>query len=261
MQYKLVVLDMDGTLLNDNHGVSEANKEAIHRIKKMGVGVTVASGRTYESIYPFIEDLGIDLPIIAANGAFIKNPLSGEVYYSESLPRHLAEEIIEYGQKHQFEMSLYLDAEVHTFNESMAKVHLELEKLQAKLIDKFDSDKELYKIIYGQTPEKIEEACEYLADKYKDSLYITRSADMCLDVMNMNVSKGNGLQQVMEKLHISPEEVIVMGNSFNDLPMFEVAGLAIAMDNAPQEVKNMADFVTISNNDDGVAHALTKFIG
>ncbi|MEH7333570.1 Cof-type HAD-IIB family hydrolase [Neobacillus drentensis] len=261
MQYKLVVLDMDGTLLNDDHLVSDTNKEVIHRLKRVGTSVALASGRPYESIYPYVKDLEIDLPIIAANGALIKNPISNEVHYSASLPSELAKEIVEYGQENQYPISLYLDGEVHTFNENMVKVHWELEKLQARFIDKFEDEKELYKIIYAHTPEKIEDAFYRLEEKYKEKLYITRSDDRYLDVMNINASKGKALHQLMEMLQISSQEVLVIGNSFNDIAMFEVAGCAIAMENSPQEVKNAADFVTKSNNDNGVAYVLDRVMG
>jgi Cof subfamily protein (haloacid dehalogenase superfamily) len=260
MQYKLVVLDMDGTLLDNNHHVSKANNEAIHRLKRKGTSVVMASGRPFESIYPYIKDLGIDSPIIAANGALIKSPLTSEVYYSSSLPINLAKEIIEYGQENQYPISLYLDGEVHTLNESLVKVHWELEKINARLIDQFEGNRELFKIIYANTPQKIEEAYKHLEQKYKGKLYITRSDAIYLDFMNTNVSKGKALHQLMDMMNISSQEVLVMGNSFNDIAMFEVAGLAIAMDNSPQEVKNAADFVTKSNNDDGVAYALDRYI-
>lgn len=260
MQYKLVVLDMDGTLLNNEHHVSIANKEVIHRLKREGTSVVLASGRPYESIYPYVKDLDIDLPIIAANGALIKSPLTSEVYYSSGLPINLAEEIIEYGQENQFPISLYLDGEVHTFNESMVKVHWELEKINARLIDKFVGNRDLFKIIYANTPQKIEEAYIHLEQKYKEKLYITRSDAIYLDVMNINASKGKALYKLMDMLQISSHEVLVLGNSFNDIAMFEVAGLAIAMDNSPQEVKDAANFVTKSNNDDGVAYALDRYI-
>lgn len=260
MQYKLVVLDMDGTLLNNDHHVSEANIEVIQRLNREGTKVVLASGRPYESIYPYVKELGIDLPIIAANGALIKCPLSSETYYSTSLPIHLAKEIVEYGKENQYPISLYLDSEVHTFNESMVNVHWELESLNARVIDRFEDGKEIYKIIYKNTPQKIEEAFKHLEQKYKEKLYITRSDDTYLDVMNINASKGKALYQLLDRLQISSNEVLVMGNSFNDIAMFEVAGFAIAMDNAPQDVKDAADFVTKSNNEDGVAYALDRYI-
>ena len=214
MQYKLVVLDMDGTLLDNEHRVSSANKEAIHRLKSEGVKVVLASGRPFESIYPYVHELGIDLPIIAANGALIKSPLTNEVFYSASLPSHLAKEIVEYGQANDYPISLYLDGEVHTFNESMVKIHWELEKLNANLIDQFDEEKTLYKIIYQNTPARIAEACNHLEQKYKEELYITRSDAIYLDVMNRDASKGKALKKLMSMLKILPQEALVMGNSF-----------------------------------------------
>lgn len=258
MQYKLVVLDMDGTLLDNKHKVSEENKRAILSLTENGVGVVLASGRPFESIFPYTEDLGIDLPIVATNGALIKDPKTKEAIYSKELPFEYAKDIIQYGKENGYQISLYSDQGVLTFNEEMVDLHRSLENLNAQLIDEFTGEQALYKLIYADTPERIEAAYRTLDEKYKGKLYITRSDDAFLDVMNMNASKGKALHKLMEKLDFTKEEVLVMGNSYNDIAMFEVAGYSIAMDNSPQKVKNTANYVTKTNQQHGVAHALTK---
>ena len=96
-------------------------------------------------------------------------------------------------------------------------------------------------------------------ERYKENLYVTRSDDKFLDVMYINASKGNTLKHLMEVMGYSKEEVLVIGNSYNDIAMFEVAGLAVAMENSPQKVKNSAHYVTKTNDQHGVAYALDKF--
>lgn len=260
MQYKLVVLDMDGTLLDNNHQVSDKNKEAINKLKSRGINVALASGRPFESIFPYAKELEIDTPIIATNGSFVKCPVTKKVYSSTVLPTNFAKEIIEYGMENEYSISLYLNEEVHTFHERMVKVHYDLEKLHAKLIDTIDEEKDIYKIIYSHTAEKIEDAFEILHGKYNKDMYITRSDDIYLDIMHSNVSKGLAIEQLISMLKISQSEVVVMGNSYNDIAMFHVANLSIAMGNSPQEVKEAANFVSTSNDDDGVAYAIEKYI-
>jgi Cof subfamily protein (haloacid dehalogenase superfamily) len=252
---------MDGTLLNRNHSLSLANKQAINRLQGKGIMFILASGRPYESIYPYAKELDIDSPIIAANGAFIKNPLTNKVYYSSALPLDVTAEILVYGKENNYPMSLYSDDEVLTFDENMVKVHWDLEKVHARLINQYNGDKPLNKIIYSDHPQRIEAAFKFLEKKYKEKLYITRSDDIYLDIMNINASKGKALSHLLDSMNVSHHDVMVMGNSYNDVDMFKVAGLSIAMANSPQEVKNAANFVTKCNNEDGVAYALDRYFG
>lgn len=258
MKYKLVVLDMDGTLLNSNHKISETNKEILQRLASKGVEVVLASGRPFEAAYLYSKELGIDSPIIASNGAMVKSPRTEELYYSATVTKDLAEEIVEYGRQNDYPTSLYVSNEVYTYDERMEKLHIEVEGIHPTIINSFESDKPIYKVIYMDTPERIEEAYIHLEAAYRGKLYITRSADILLDVMSKEVSKGIALEKLRESLGIPKEEVIVFGNSYNDVSMFEEAGLAVAMENSPQAVKDAAHVVTKTNDEDGVAHILKE---
>ncbi|AOY75717.1 Cof-type HAD-IIB family hydrolase [Clostridium formicaceticum] len=260
MRYKLVVLDMDGTLLDDHHQVSEKNKKIIQHFSKEGIQFILASGRPYASLYPYVKDLGLQLPVIAANGAVVKCPLTHKTHYESVVPLELAQEILDYGKAYAYSISCYFEDEVITFDERMVKVHWELEKLKAKMMDKFLVEKAPNKMIYSAAPQKIEKAFKFLANKYSERLYITCSADIYLDVMNLGTSKGRALSHILSQMNISSSEVMVIGNNFNDLAMFEVAGLAVAMANSPEKVKHEADFITKLNTEDGVAYALEQLI-
>jgi HAD superfamily hydrolase (TIGR01484 family) len=100
---------MDGTLLNNEQQISNENKKAIHNVIEQGIAVVLACGRPLESIYPYTLELGIDLPIISTNGAFIKNPSTNKVIYSEALQFDYAKEIIQYGKENGYKVSLYTD--------------------------------------------------------------------------------------------------------------------------------------------------------
>ena len=262
MKYKLVVLDLDGTLLNDEHEVSRENRTTISCLKKQGVQFMLASGRPYKSIVPYAMDLGLDLPIISANGSIVKSPKDNDVYVSSSLPKELAKEIIDFAKEQMFSISLYLENNILTFNDDLINLHRDLEKLEARKITRFLFEQPIFKILLVHHPKKIKETLHWLGTKYKNKLHITSSEQNFIEVMNINASKGIALKHLMKKMGLPSQEAIVFGNNFNDVSMFEIAGLSVAMLNSPYKVRNIADIVTKSNVEDGVAYALKKiFLG
>ncbi|GAB6100337.1 Cof-type HAD-IIB family hydrolase [Halanaerocella petrolearia] len=260
MSYKLVAIDMDGTLLNNNHQVSTKNREVINRLADQGVQFVLASGRPYQSLHPYTEELEVYLPLISANGSIVKCTITDKVYHKADMPLELAQEILDYGLENNYGVSLYFEDDIYTFDEELARGHQELEGLDVEVIDDSKLEEPPVKIIYYDKVDKIDKAFSKLASDYEDRLYITRSDDEYVEAMNLEISKGQALEYLMDRLDLIPEEVISIGNNYNDVAMFEVAGLAVAMDNAPDAVKEKADFVTKSNHENGVAYALEKFI-
>ncbi|GAB6138280.1 Cof-type HAD-IIB family hydrolase [Halanaerobaculum tunisiense] len=261
MNYKLVAIDMDGTLLNNENQVPPRNKEVIARLADQGVQFVLASGRPYQSLHPYTDELEVYLPLITANGSIVKCSITDKVYHKVQLPLDLAQEVLDYGLANDYGVSLYFEDEIYTCDQEMAAGHQELEGVEPII---FDCDLELetapVKIIYYDQPAEITTAFSELSKKYQDKLYITRSDDHYVEAMNLKVSKGQALEYLMEQMNLSSQEVIAIGNNHNDVAMFETAGLAVAMENAPEEVKDQADFVTTSNQECGVADALEKFI-
>ncbi|AGB41736.1 HAD-superfamily hydrolase, subfamily IIB [Halobacteroides halobius DSM 5150] len=262
MSYKLVAIDMDGTLLNNQHQVSIENKKTIKQLAKQGIGFVLASGRPYDALHPYTQELEVYLPLITANGSVIKSTIDNKVYHKWQMPLKLAQKIYHYGLRNNFAVSLYFEDEIVTFDEELAQGHRELEKIEPKVmeVEEFEFTKAPIKILYYNNSDEITKAFSKLTKQYADKLYITRSDDEFLEFLNADVSKGMALEYLIERLDLTAEEVIAIGNNHNDIAMFEVAGLAVAMDNAPQEVKEEADFITKSNLDNGVAYALKKFI-
>ncbi len=260
MRYKLIAIDMDGTLLDDNHQVPLKNKETITRFAKQGINFILASGRPYQSLYPYTNELEVYLPLVSANGSIVKCPLTESIYHKSDLPYDLAKEILAYARDNDFSASIYFEDDIITSSQELADVHFELEGLEVELDENYKLNHPPVKIVIFGEADSITRVYSDLADRYENRLYVTRSDDRCVEVMNLEVSKGNALKYMMDRMNIDPEEVIAIGNQFNDLAMFEVAGLAIAMGNSPQGVKDAADFVTKSNEDNGVAYALEKFL-
>jgi hypothetical protein len=260
MRYKLVAVDMDGTLLNDDHKVSDKNREAINKFANQGVNFILASGRPYQSLYPYTKELEVYLPLVTSNGSIVKCPLTKNIYHNKQIPLELAEEILEYGYNNSYGMSLYFGDKVITNQKSIAEVHNDLEGIKAIIEEKHQLREEPTKILFSGEPKKMLELFALLAERYEDKLYITQSDEEYVEVMNLEVSKGNALKYMMNRMNIEKEEVIAIGNNFNDVAMFEIAGLSIAMANSPEGVKEKADFVTKTNLEDGVAYALERFL-
>lgn len=258
MQYKLVVLDMDGTLLNGENEVSKGNRETIFQLMEQGVQFILASGRPYESLIAYAEDLGMDLPVISANGALVKSAISNDVYFTSNVPSNLVKEILHAVEGTSFAVSLYLEDGILTFDDNMMELHKNLEGIKARKIESFTDDLPVLKILLSDHPDKVTDMFTRFELKYENDLYITSSEPYFLEIMNNDASKGLALSQLMKKMEISAEEVVVLGNNFNDVAMFDVAGFSVAMANSPQDVQGMADFVTKTNAEDGVAYALRK---
>lgn len=260
MDIKLVVLDMDGTLLDSEHEITTKNKEVITKLMKQGVQFILASGRSYDSMAPYIKELGLDLPVISSNGAFVKSPKDHKIYCNLNVCLDLTQEIVDYGLEHEYGVSLYFEDGVSTLNEEMIDAHKEIEGLDVDLIKPNQIDKSPNKIIYFDNYERIGEAFKITEKRYGEKVYVTRSGDFYLDFMSLQTSKGYAVKIVMDAMDISKNEIMVIGDNFNDIPMFEHAGIAVAMGNALPEVKEQSDYVTKTNVEDGVAYALEKFI-
>lgn len=258
MSYKLVAIDMDGTLLDDNQQVPEKNQAMIEKLADWGVDFVLASGRPYQSLHPYTEELEVYLPLISANGSIIRCTLTDKIYHESSMPLELAREVVEYGEKNGYSISLYYPDKIVTREQKMAQGHREKEGVKPEVVEKFAITTPPAKIIYHAVPAKIKKGVTYLSEKYEDQLYVTQSDDEYLEVMNLEVSKGEALKYMMERMDFAAEEVVAIGNNYNDVAMLKVAGLAVAMGNSPMGVKEAADFVTKSNQEAGVAYALEQ---
>jgi Cof subfamily protein (haloacid dehalogenase superfamily) len=254
--YKIVALDLDGTILDNDHLISENSRKIIQRLTRQKVDFVLASGRPFHSMLPYAEELQIKLPLIAINGALVKGIVNENHYQTTFIPRELAAQVINFGREHQSCLTIYGEKEIYTFDKASARRQLELEKIQVEVVAEFMPEIKVLKIIFYAPPEVNREMGQIMRRLFGNQLYITQSDGIYLEIMNHSVSKGNALQHLLSELEISRDEVVAFGNGLNDLSLFSVAGFAVAMGNSPDEVKKRADFVTKSNAEDGVVDAL-----
>ncbi|MFV0440972.1 MAG: Cof-type HAD-IIB family hydrolase [Lachnospirales bacterium] len=265
--YKLIALDIDGTLLNSKREISKKTKEYMKKAYEKGVKFVLISGRSTATMIEIAKETGIDKMggyIIGCNGGVCLNLVNNEIIYEKSIPNKYLKDIYEFAEKKDVPMLVYKDEEFYlTRNKENYILLTERFPYKKNIIEtkdfldevKFDFNKALL----VDSPEKILE-CEKEALKEFPNYELTRSEPIFLEFSPNGVHKAIGISKIMEIMNIKIDEVIAVGDSYNDLTMIEFAGLGVAMGNAHKEVKEIADYVTLSNDEEGISHIIEKFI-
>ncbi|MDN5347524.1 MAG: hypothetical protein PWP65_1088 [Clostridia bacterium] len=263
-EIKLVAIDLDGTLLDDDTRISGRSREAIRATRAAGVEVTLATGRMFCAALPFARELGLNLPLITYQGALVKNSGTGEVLYARFLSPDLARRIIRKIKSYGFPFNVYLDDFLCTEEDSPAlREYTRKNRVPFQIAPdmlQFVGDREPIKILVMEDPDKLNALEADCRREFGGQVHMTRSFPYYLEFVHPEANKARGLEAVARYLRVAREEIMAIGDSFNDLEMFQYAGLAVAMGNAPEEVKAAAVYVTGTNNDGGVAEALERFI-
>ena len=263
--YRLIAIDMDGTLLNNDLEISPRVMQAIREVEKRGTQVTICTGRMFASARPYAEQLRFDVPIITYNGALVKNSQTAEILYERVLPLDEAKQVVLKCRKYGFTLNLYINDEL--FVEKITsqaqkyadKVGVRLNRVAdfLELIDRGILG--LNKMLAIGDEEKLNVMRREIVAEGVE-LYITRSHYYFLEFLHKEATKGMGLKAVGENLGIKKDEIMAIGDNENDLEMFKYAGTAVVMGNARDEIKAYAGYVTSSNDDDGVAEAIEKLV-
>lgn len=272
MDCKLICIDMDGTLLNDEKIISENNLRAIKLASEKGVRIAVCTGRIFTSADFFSDMLGVKSPVIASNGAYIREKDRDEVVYKATLGVERCKKLLSVFRQYDLFPLYYTSDTVFTeklihassfyieVNKTLPKdkqVKIVLVKDWDEVFHKYES--EIFKgITVDEDLEKLARAKDQLRDMKEFEVVSSRFDNF--EVMNSGVSKGNAVKILANYYGISSEQVICIGDSENDLSMIKFAGLGVAMENGINLVKEAAQYITASNNCDGVAKVIEKFV-
>ena len=263
---RMVALDLDGTLLTDEIVIEPKAREAISKVREKGITVTLATGRMFQSAQPYAVELGLDIPLIIYHGAQVRHAGTGEVLYEQAIPLPLARRLIEHIRSFGYAYNVYLEdclyvESIQAANEEYARrVGVSLLPVDDMLTFLQGREKGPLKVVALNEGPALDPLEAAIRRDVGEGVYITRALPHYLEMLNREVNKARGLQALAEREGVRPEEIMVFGDSYNDIQMFRYAGLAVAMANAPAEVRAAADHVTASNNDGGVALALEQFI-
>ena len=265
MDYKLIVTDMDGTLLGSDHEVTEENKKALKEALDKGINVTVATGRMYSSAKSHISFLNSTIPIIACNGALIKDSITNEIIYSNHIDKEKSLKVLKILEKYKvyyqyYSEDLLMCKNLDKDNKNLMKV----KKLMNSGVDlvllsdltKHIISKGILKVIVIED-ENLSILDEITKELNKiEGLEITKSWFNNIEIMATGSDKGSAVKILAEYLDIDKDNIIAFGDNYNDISMLEFAGIGVAMGNADEFVKSKADYITSTNSEDGVAKAL-----
>jgi len=263
MTYKLIAIDVDDTLLNDEIQVSEGTRAALVEAIAQGVTVTLATGRMYASAAKIARQIELNVPIITYQGSLVKTLIDGEVLYERSVPDDAARELFAYCARKGLHLQLYVDDQLYVREDNeRAQGYSRLSNIPFIVEPDFERliGQPMNKMLIIDEPQLLDEVARELARLIGDRVHITKSKPHYLEFMHKEGTKGDALRFMAGHIGCTMDEVIAIGDSWNDREMLEAAGLGVAMANAVEPLKAIADYITYSNNEEGVRHVIEKFV-
>jgi len=267
MTYKLIAADMDGTLLNDDEKMTQRTKTAIVRAVEAGCFFVTATGRAISGAEMVNCLFDQDMPFIVFNGASVVMGKSGKVLFNKYLGTALAREVLDMGKRHDAPMIVWTDAgmrKVHTDNP--VKEYLRYDRKYNAIgyitiggIDEIIEEK-VNKVIWFSSRDRIRCYQSEMNAYFGGRVNCYSSLPEFLEFVNPQADKGAAMEEIGKIYGIDRSEMIAVGDGYNDIPMLKYAGLGVAMENAPDDVKAASDLVTLSNNDDGLAAVIERYV-
>lgn len=268
MDYKLLVLDVDGTLLTDEGTISKRTLAAIKKVQQTGVTVVLASGRPLHGLWPIAKGLDLDKYggyILAYNGAQIIDAPSGKILLSQTIEQESIPYLEKQANKHGVAIFTYNDSEVLT-NDAKSPYILREAAINNMKVREFKPlslavDFNPHKcILVNDNIEEIAHLEEEIKMRLDGVMNVFRTEPYFLEVVPKLIDKANALGVLLETFNVDAKDMIVIGNGKADYSMIQLAGLGVAMGNAIDSVKRCADIITASNNEDGVALIIEEHI-
>lgn len=267
--YKMGVFDLDGTLLNDNHEISIKNLKAIRGLQKNGYKIIIATGRPEALIKEYIGIIKVLDYLIACNGAVVKDINNNITLINQFISAKYVKSILDTCQKFECINMVYTDkAIVSTDNYRLEYLEKRNEKLKEEYKTQFIKTDDTNIISKKYKANKIliieHDEKKYLKiyEMFKNikEIEITKSSSGFIDIMASGVSKKNSLEKLVRRCNYKREDIVAFGDNYNDIDMLKYAGCAITTKNGVQKVKEICNYVSKSNNEDGVAYAINKYL-
>lgn len=268
MDYQILVLDLDGTLTNSKKEISDATYQALIDIQKAGKTLVLASGRPTYGVVPVAAHLKLNEYggyILSFNGGRITDCRTDKLIFEETLPGSIAESLYNLVMKYPG-----LDLITYTEDTILSGIcpnkYTELESFINHMpiirLNDFARDipAQVNKFLITGEPSLVAEAQKELMEHYGTKLNLYCSDPFFLEIMPPGRDKGTSLSHLLKCLNLTTSQAICCGDGYNDIPMIKAAGLGVAMENAQPAVKAAADYITLSNDNDGILHVINKFM-
>ncbi|MEN3041694.1 MAG: HAD family hydrolase [Fervidobacterium sp.] len=270
---KLIITDLDGTLLDDDKHVPKENILALKEAMEKGIYVSISTGRNFYSGKRYVEELGIDVPVIFQNGAFIYQWMEKKIIYQTELESDIAEKVIKLARKEDLfyivyidfleEKDMYIDIKYNGEFSKYLEQNLWRINFVEDVLKHVSNKRKVAEIALVGDEDKIKtvikralKGSENLTSVIKNS---TINSETFYEIFGPNSSKELSFEYLLKYFKVKPEETMYLGDSFNDIGMLKIVGYPVAMDNAHSEVKAYAKYITKSNNEAGVAYAVRKW--
>ncbi len=263
MNYKMITIDLDDTLLTDELTVTDTSKRAIRQAVDQGVIVTLATGRMFASAAKIASQLQLNVPLITYQGAYVKGLYDKSTLYEKSVSPGISQEVYNVAQQYGVHMQIYQeDTLISPEDNDKIKHYVQIANVPYVVREDFEEllARPSTKILYSDDPDKLDHLQDLLKKRLGNAAYITKSKPFFLEILHPEASKGKAILYLAEHFGIDPKQIIAVGDSYNDHDMLEVAGLSVAMGNAVESLKEIADYITATNNEDGVRQVIEKFI-
>lgn len=265
---KLIAIDLDGTLLRDDKTISDRNKATLTKAKEQGVKVVLCTGRPLLAVESYLDRLELrdsgDYSI-TFNGGSVQQNDTGEALLSYSLSLEEVRQMAAVMKGLDLPLDIITtDTCIHlTTSSSKQSIYPSLNpllKTVTKSPDELDEETTYNKMVVGTDPDYLDEKIKELAPEWYETFNIMKSRDCLLEIIHKEVSKANGIDLLAKELGIKQEEVMAIGDEENDVSMIEYAGMGVVMENGNANLKKIAQFITKTNQEDGVAHAVEQFV-
>ena len=266
MKYKLIASDMDGTLVNDRSELTERTKKAILKATDAGVLFVAATGRPFGNVQEFNSILDKDMPFIVFNGAEGYMGKSGKLLFEHFLDFELAKEVFDIGQRLGISQIVWTGPVLwaNRRDDATSAYEAVCNGLKMKITEDLAAIKDevpgISKVLWIDDPKVVKSELIKMKAHFGDKLKCVSSMAHFLEFVSIKAGKGTALTEIGKIFNIDKSEMIAIGDANNDLCMIEYAGLGVAVANASDEIKARSDYVTKSNNEDGVAEVIEKYI-
>lgn len=261
-KYKFIAIDIDGTLLNDERKILDETKNNIISAQENDVIICICTGRGYPAAKRYVDELNINIPLILYNGSRVRMSMDSTLIYNHVLDKDVAKEVYEIIEQNNGTCCFWADDKLYFNKKDKYAIYYEnLTTIKPNIIEKVTEDlfNNINKFIWFDSSENLEVIQKEILNTIKGINYFKSQTEI-LEIVPNGVSKGMTLKALSESFGIKQSEVIAIGDDENDISMIEFAGLGVAMGNAKAKVKETANYITLTNNENGVGEVIKKFI-